>query len=261
MITRRALPFAALTPALAYAAKQVTLGLSTQYFTKYTNESLARELKDNGIRTIQLFLMQQDSNYWKYNAHPDMSTLTPAKAAEIGATYRAAGVRIHSIGVYSNLIHPAEKELKAGFEYFEAMMKIGDKMGVRTFVTEAGHYRPEGPVPAVPFHFQEDVWKKMVATGKELARMAEANNATILLEPYFEGFLATAKRTRLFIEEVGSPRLRVNLDPANLIEVNDLDEMFNQLGKYIDCCQPRTASCMSSVESARAWAIWTTRGS
>jgi sugar phosphate isomerase/epimerase len=34
---------------------------------------------------------------------------------------------------------------------------------------------------------------------------------------------------------VNSPRVRVLLDPANLIELNDLDEMFAQLGPYIDC--------------------------
>ncbi len=234
MITRRALPLALASP-LSAAAKAVTLGVSTQQFTKYTNRSLAQELRANGIRTIQLFLMQQDSNYWKYNAHPDVSTLSSAKCVEIGESYRAAGINVHSIGVYSNLIHPVEAERKAGIAYFEAMMKIGGYMGVRTFITEAGHYRPEGPAPAVPYHYQEEVWKKMVATGKELARMADANGATVLLEPYFEGFLATAKRTRLFLEEVGSPLLRINLDPANLLELNDLEEMFGQLQQYVDC--------------------------
>ena len=238
MITRRAMPLAFL-PARLMGAKAVTLGISTQQFVKHTNQSLAQELRANSIRTIQLFLTQTDSNYWKYNAHPDMSSLTPAKCTEIAGTYMSAGVKIHSIGVYSNLIHPAETELKAGFTYFEAMMKIGAHMGVRTFITEAGHYRPPGPVPAVPFHFQEEVWNKMVSTGKELARMAAANGATVLLEPYFEGFLATAKRTRMFIEEVGAPQLRVNLDPANLLEVNDLEEMFGQLQPLIDCCHAK----------------------
>ena len=233
-MTRRALPLAFVPPLAAAAAKSVTLGISTQEFVKYTNQSLAQELRANGIRTIQLFLMQTDSNYWKYNAHPDVSTLTPEMCAEIGATYRSAGITIQGIGVYSNLIHPVEAERRAGMAYFEEMMKIGGYMGVHQFVTEAGHYRPEGPVPPVPYHFQEEVWKKMVATGKELAKMAADNGATVLLEPYFEGFLATAKRTRLFLEEVGSPRLRVNLDPANLLEVNDLDEMFGQLEQYTD---------------------------
>jgi sugar phosphate isomerase/epimerase len=39
----------------------------------------------------------------------------------------------------------------------------------------------------------------------------------------------------LFIEEVGSPRIRALLDPANLLEVEDIEEMFSQLGPWIDC--------------------------
>ena len=75
----------------------------------------------------------------------------------------------------------------------------------------------------------------MVATGKELARRADAHDATVLFEPFFRGFLASAKRTRLFLQEVDSPRIRALLDPANLLEVNDLEEMFEQLQPWIEC--------------------------
>jgi len=114
------------------------------------------------------------------------------------------------------------------------MMVIGGHMGVRTFITEAGHHQVE-KAEAVEYHFQEPVWRQMVATGKELAALAERHNAVVLMEPFFRGLLASAKRTRLFLEEVDSPRIRALLDPANLIEVNDLEEMFGQLGRYIDC--------------------------
>jgi sugar phosphate isomerase/epimerase len=106
---------------------------------------------------------------------------------------------------------------------------------VHTFITESGHPEPEPPVPGVEYRFQEDVWQRMVATGKELAQRAERHDARVLMEPYFGSFFASAKRTRLFIEEVNSPRIRVLLDPANLLEINDLDEMFAQLAPWIDC--------------------------
>ena len=75
----------------------------------------------------------------------------------------------------------------------------------------------------------------MVATGKELATLAERYNASVLFEPFFRHFFASAKRTRVYLEEIGSPRLRALLDPANLLEVNDQEEMFDQLGPFIDC--------------------------
>ena len=211
-----------------------TIGIATLGFADYTNRRLAEELAAQGLRTVQLFLNQTDSRYWKYNGRSDLSDLSAARCREIADAYRSAGIAIHSLGVYTNLIHPDEAERKANLAYFEAMMTAAQAMGVRTLITEAGHYEPEKPAP-VAYHFQEEVWNRMVATAKELAQLAERYDATVLFEPFFRGFLASAKRTRVFLEEVGSPRIRALLDPANLLEVNDLDEMFEQLKAWIDC--------------------------
>jgi sugar phosphate isomerase/epimerase len=224
---------AASQPAPSPAAQ--TVGMATLGFGDRTNAQLAKELSEQGIRVVQLFLSQSDSRYWKYNGRADVSDLTADRCQVIADAYRSAGITIHSIGVYTNLIHPDEAERQANLDYFEAMMKIARAMGVQKLVTEAGHFQANAPEPPVPYHFQEEVWKTMVATGKELARRADAQDATVLFEPFFRGFLASAKRTRLFLQEVDSPRIRALLDPANLLEVNDLEEMFEQLQPWIEC--------------------------
>ena len=231
----------AISPAIACAARAgengprpegPVIGVSTLGFGGYTNLELAGELAAADIRTIQLFLNQTDSRYWNYNGRSDVSDLTPGRCAEIADAYRSAGIAIHSIGVYTNLVHPDPAERAANLDYFEAMMRVGTNMNVHTFITEAGHHEAEGNVP---HHFKTDVWYQMVDTARELAKRAEANNATVLLEPFFMGFFTSAKRTRVFLEEVGSPRIRALLDPANLLDLNDLEEMFVQLGPWIDC--------------------------
>ena len=211
------------------------VGIATLGFGNHTNAQLADELARHDFDLIQLFLNQSDSRYWRYNGRTDLSGLTGKRCKAIAETYRAAGISLHSLGVYTNLIHPDEDERRANLDYFDAMMRVGGDMGVRTFVTEAGHYHPDGPAPRVAYHFQEPVWDRMVATGKRLADLAERHNAMVLLEPFFRGFLASAKRTRVFLEEVDSPRIRALLDPANLLEVNDLETMFDQLTPWIEC--------------------------
>ncbi len=234
-----AVPLMTCSPALAGpdagANSQLTIGMATLGFHELTNQQLATTLAAAGVGTIQLFLAQADSRFWKYNGRSDVSSLTPQRCRDIAKAYRSAGIAIHSIGVYTNLIHPDEEERKANLAYFEAMMKVGNAMDVHTFITEAGHYHSDAPAPSVAYHFQEKVWYQMVETGKQLAKLAEKHQATVLFEPFFRGFLASAKRTRLFLQAVDSPRIRALLDPANLLEVNDLPEMFDQLGPWIDC--------------------------
>jgi len=223
------------SPVAAASNHKPVTGVSTLGFNTLTNAELAEELKANNITTIQLFLSQKDSNYWVYNGRNDVSAMDAQRCKDIADTYRNAGISIHSIGVYTNMIHGDEAERKANLAYFEDMFRIGANMGVKTFITEAGHYEPDGDAHGVPHYFKEDVWKQMVETGKTLAAIAEQYDATVLYEPFFRGFLATAKRVRLFIEDIGSPRARVLLDPANLIELNDIEEMFAQLAPYIEC--------------------------
>jgi len=218
------------------ASNKLTVGISTLGFGGHTNAALAAELASAGFNTIQLFLTQTDSAYWKYNSRSDLAGLTPERCKAIAQTYRAAGLSIHSIGVYTNLMHPDDGELNANLAYFEAMMEIGGHMGVRTFITEAGHYDDhQVPAPRIPLEFQDAVWPLMIATARKLDELAAKHDARVLFEPYFQSFFASAKRVRLFVEELNSPRLRVLLDPANLIELNDLDEMFSQLAPWIDC--------------------------
>ena len=237
--TAAALPLVAFKPGAAEPngpeTRRLTIGIATLGFASYTNAQLAKELAEDGICTIQLFLNQSDSRYWNYNGRSDVLDLSADRCQAIAGAYRSAGISIHSLGVYTNLIHPAREERRANLAYFEAMMRIAREMGVRTLITEAGHFRSNEPEPPVPHHLQEEVWNTMVATGKELARRAKTHGATVLLEPFFRGFLASAKRTRLFLEEIDSPCIGALLDPANLLEVNDLDEMFDQLQPWIRC--------------------------
>ncbi len=243
-----AVPAGSLLAAEETPSPKMKIGIATLGFSEHTNASLAKELSGAGIKLIQLFLAQTDSKFWKYNDRSDVSSLTPARCREIAAPYRDAGIAIHSLGVYTNLIHPDAAERNANLAYFEAMMEIGGNMGVKTFITEAGHFHDaKSPAPPVPLEFQDAVWPRMIATGKQLAAMAEKHGAKVLFEPFYRGFLASAKRLRLFLEEVNSPHVRALLDPANLIEVNDLPEMFGQLAPLIDCMHAKDRKLHTDV--------------
>ena len=222
--------------ALSRPQPGLRIGISTLGFTGHTNADLAKELAGAGFNLIQLFFTQTDSKFWRYNNRTDVSSLTPARCREIASTYRDAGHTLHSLGVYANLIHPDDAELKSNLANFDAMMEIGGHMGVRTFVTESGHFRdPKAPAPGMPLDFQGAVWTRMVETMRTLSGLAAKHDAKILLEPSFLSFFATSSRVRRFVEEVDSPRIRVLLDPANILELDDLDEMFRQLAPWIDC--------------------------
>jgi sugar phosphate isomerase/epimerase len=213
--------------------RRLTIGIMTLLFTEYTNRRLAEELAKTGIHAVQLFLNQSDSRHWAYNGRCDVSSMTAKRCRAIADDYRSAGVAIRSIGVYTNLIHPDASERKANLAYFEAMMRIAREMGVNVLMTESGRYCPAKQESEAPYFLQPSVWMQMVDTGKRLAELADRHDVIVALEPLHTEFFNTAKRTRLYVEAIASPHIRVQLDPANLLEVNDLEEMFTQLGPQI----------------------------
>ena len=134
---------------------------------------------------MQLFLNQTDSRYWKYNGRSDVSSLSPQHAGPSPTRIAPRALRSTAWASTPTSSIPTRTS-KANLAYFEAMMQAGRAMGIRTLVTEAGHYLPDKPA-AVPYDFREDVWKTMVATGKQLAALAERNGVTVLFEAFYRG--------------------------------------------------------------------------
>jgi sugar phosphate isomerase/epimerase len=67
---------------------------------------------------------------------------------------------------------------------------------------------------------------------------AEKNNLILAFEPESENVVNSANRARKLLNELGNPRLRIVIDPANLIssgrgQKEILDDSFAQLGDAI----------------------------
>jgi len=90
-----ALPMVAASSAAEPAPQKnaLTIGIATFGFTDYTDSQLAKELSAQGIRTVQLFLSQSDSRYWKYNSRSDVSDLTTPRCKRLPVSTGRPGFR------------------------------------------------------------------------------------------------------------------------------------------------------------------------
>jgi sugar phosphate isomerase/epimerase len=67
----------------------------------------------------------------------------------------------------------------------------------------------------------EDIWSEMLAPFSQLVRAAEQEGIVLVLENDFECNLAKGVETARFIEEIGSPHLRLLWDPGNAYFVGE----------------------------------------
>ena len=209
------------------------IGLATTGFGTLTNDEMAQLAADAGLDCVQLFFTQTDSQYWKYNQRADVSAVAGAEARRIAEAYRSRDLEITSLGVYTNLIEPDADERTKNIEYFVDMMRVANEMEIGMVASECGAVIVPGQGKDLNASLCDEAYERLMDSTGELVDAAGERDVKIVFEPFFHDLLATAKATRDFVEEVNSPYVRVQLDPANLLPHNSLEEMFEALGPYI----------------------------
>jgi sugar phosphate isomerase/epimerase len=208
----------------------VDVGVVTRSFPQLSNRETADLLARNGFRWTELCFSQTDSSYWVYNGRSDISSLTDERAREIIEAYRRRGVEVTAIGVFTNLLEPDERELDENIDTFERHMEIAEANGVPYLSTETGF------VPGargVRLETYESDFARLVLSFQRLAVAAARHGVHVCLESCVLDPIPSAKRTRDFIAQVGSDRIKVLLDPANLIANSSEEDMFRYLAPHI----------------------------
>lgn len=206
------------------------IGVVSRSFPKFTNEEAAVFMAEHGFRSTELCFSQTDSNYWRYNNRSDLSGLTDSRAQEIIGAYRRYGIKVASIGVFTNLLEEDDAELESNLAYFERHMQIAANNQVPVVATECGFIPGRRGVSADTY---ESAFHRFVRTFRQLGERAEHYGVKVALEPCVLDIVPSAKRTADFLEQVGSPAVQVLLDPANLIANSSEADMFNYLAPHI----------------------------
>src|SRR6201995_430829 len=89
-----------------------------------------------------------------------------------------------------------------------------------------------------PENDSTEAWNDMVQSIEAALMTAEKNNLGLEFEPESENIVNSARRARKLLNDLRNSRLRIIIDPANLISLKSnqrevLDEAFTLLGEAI----------------------------
>jgi sugar phosphate isomerase/epimerase len=160
--------------------------------------------------------------FCRYGNAVDMAGFTPAMRRRIRAAFADAGVEVLSQGAYMDLSAEDDTQRRENLDYFAARLRMMHEMGGEVLVTESGP-QPEEPSA------QRAAWDRFRASLAELIPIAAAEGVAIGLEPSRAQVLKDAATARLLLHEFGTDRLKVMIDPANILGLETLEEMFATL--------------------------------
>jgi len=171
-----------------------------------------------------------------------LPAVVPAQEAdEVHAATEETGVEVVAVSATYNMVHPDPLERQQGRRSFTAIAGAARRMGTRLLTVCTGscdardqwRYHPDNASPVT--------WRELCAECEAILRVAEAHDLVIGVEPELSNVVDSPRRARELIDALGSERVRIVLDPANLFEIAGPEQRRELVEGAIDLLADRIA--------------------
>ena len=146
-------------------------------------------------------------------------TIETAVADAVLEACEATGIEIAAVSATYNMIHPDQITRAKGRRSFAAIAAAAHRMGTRLLTVCTGSRDADDQWRHHPGNAGPEAWQDMCNEFRLLIAIAEKYDVMIGVEPESANVVDSAPRARQLIDELGSSRIRIVLDPANLFEV------------------------------------------
>lgn len=173
---------------------------------------------------------------------PDPVRCTRAEMERVRAVLGSAGVvPAQANATYERLVDPDQALRAAGIRGLQAACRCASWLRAATVYVRPGSLNRAGHWTPHPENTSAETLERLVASLVQVAGVAEAGGVTLAIEGHVVSPLDTAARIKQVIDAVGSPALRFNVDPVNMIPSIPLayrnrvvvDELFDVLGDEV----------------------------
>ncbi|MCL2853214.1 MAG: sugar phosphate isomerase/epimerase [Defluviitaleaceae bacterium] len=194
------------------------LGMRAHDFGRFEPSDLAKKLHEAGFETCQLALTKAISTV---TAFSDINLLV---LENVRRSFSDNNVEIGVLGCYVEIGHENKDSRLAEVKKFLTGLEHAKELGVRIAGTETTHF------PASLDIKREPAYENLRDSVLRMVEAAEKLDVNIGIETVADHTLNSALLTRRLLDEVSSKKLKVILDPVNLIltqqDIDNQDEIF-----------------------------------
>jgi sugar phosphate isomerase/epimerase len=207
------------------------IGIFAKTFSRPTIEELFQAIAGFGISSVQFNL-----------SCVGLETLPEYVSSElvqkIAHAAEQAAVELAALSGTFNMAHPDPVFRRVGLEKFKILCEVAARLRIPVITLCTGSRDPGNMWKWHPDNDSKEAWDDMVRSIETALIAAEKNNLVLAFEPESENVANSSSRACKLLDELRNSRLRIIIDPANLIspERNQkevLDEAFSLLGDAI----------------------------
>jgi sugar phosphate isomerase/epimerase len=203
------------------------LGIMTRTFVRPTLEETLDAVQAYGLSCVQFSLSCAG-----IAALPDW--IEPELSDRIRQAMADRGLAMAAISGTFNMIHPDPQERQSGLRRLAVLAAACERLGTSLITLCTGTRDPENMWRRHPANDSPEAWRDLVISMTEAVRLAEAYGVTLGVEPEVSNVVDSAAKARRLLDELGSPRLKIIMDGANLFHTGELPRMREILTEAFD---------------------------
>ncbi|MDP4299993.1 sugar phosphate isomerase/epimerase family protein [Leptothrix discophora] len=166
-------------------------------------------------------------------------------AIEVPATQAVAqaardhGIAMTAVSGTYNMIHPDVAVRETGQARLATLAAACAGLGTRVITLCTGTRDAHDPWRGHADNDTPEAWRDLLAAMETAIAIADRHDLLLGIEPELANVISSAQKARALIDQLGSDRLRIVLDPANLFEVASLAEQRETVAAAIDLLADR----------------------
>jgi sugar phosphate isomerase/epimerase len=209
------------------------IGIFAKTFPRKTLDATLDAIRAHGLKHVQF-------NMACVGLPPIPEEIHDGLRERIRRAFAVRGLRMAAVSGTFNVIHPDLEKREDGLRRLAVLADACRDMGTSVITLCTGTRDPEDTWRRHPDNDSAAAWNDLLTSTCEAVRIAEETDVTLAFEPEVANVVDTAHKARRLLDEIGSSRLKVVMDGANLFHAGELPRMrevlheaFELLGKDI----------------------------
>lgn len=203
------------------------LGIFAKTFTGTDPRQVLSAVRDSGFATTQFNLACVG-----LPSMPD--AVAPETISAIQAASAGAGVSLAALSGTYNMAHPDKSVRERGLKRLGVVIETAAVLQIPLVTLCTGSRHTQDQWMHHPDNALPSAWADMAAEMEKALELAERHDVDLGIEPEQANIVTSAADAVRLIGEMGSRRLRIVLDPANLFEQATPAEVSDIVARAID---------------------------
>jgi sugar phosphate isomerase/epimerase len=209
------------------------IGIFAKTFPRKTLDATLDAVRAHGLKYVQF-------NMACAGLPPMPEEIHGGLRMRIRRAFAVRGLRVAAVSGTFNMAHPDPAQREDGLRRLAVLAGACSDMGTSIITLCTGTRDPDDMWRRHPDNDSPEAWNDLMASMRQAVRIADENEVTLAFEPEVANVVDSATKGRRLLNEIGSPRLKVVMDGANLFHAGELprmghvlEEAFEFLGKDI----------------------------